>query len=76
MDQNALKVRRLPVCNNRWRFPVDGFSAKFLHAFFMFWLNCWMKIMNIGNVFCVSFMAVFQGVIAVYVADISEFSID
>ena len=21
-------------------FPVDGFSAKFLHTFFMSWLNC------------------------------------
>ena len=22
------------------RFPVDGFSAKILHTFFMSWLNC------------------------------------
>ena len=73
------KVRRLPVCNNRWSFksfPDDGFSAMFLHTFFMSWLNCWMKIMNIGNVICVSFMAIFQQVIAVYVADLSEFIID
>ena len=32
--------------------------------------------MNIGNVICVSFMAVFQQVIAVYVADLSEFSLN
>ena len=29
--------------------------------------------MYIGNVMCVSFMIIFQQVIAVYVADISEF---
>ena len=29
--------------------------------------------MNIGNVICVSFMAIFRQVIAVYVADLSEF---
>ena len=32
--------------------------------------------MNIGNVICVSFMAIFQQVIAVYVADLSEFIIN
>ena len=57
-------------------FPVDGFSAKFLHTFFMSWLRCWMKIINIGNVICVSFMAIFQQVIAVYVANLSEFIIN
>ena len=56
--------------------PVDGFSAKSPKFFFMSWLNCWMKIMNIGNVICVSFMAIFQQVIAVYVADLSEFIIN
>ena len=78
MDQDASKVKRLSVCNNRWSFPVDGFSAKYLHAFFVLvkLLNCWMKIVNIGNVICVSFMAIFQQVIAVYMADLSEFIID
>ena len=59
-------------------FPVDGFSAKFLHTFFVLvkLLNCWMKIMNIGNVISVSFMTIFQQVIAVSVADLSEFIID
>ena len=57
-------------------FPVDGFSAKVLHKFFMSWLNCCMKIMNIGNAICVSFMAIFQQVIAVYVAYLSEFIIN
>ena len=32
--------------------------------------------MNIWNVICVSFMIVFQQVIAVYVADLSEFIIN
>ena len=31
--------------------------------------------MNIGNVICVSFMTIFQQVIAVYGADLSEFII-
>ena len=59
-------------------FPVDGISAKYLHAFFVLvkLLNCWMNIMNIGNVICVSFMAIFQQVIAVYMADLSEFIIN
>ena len=57
-------------------FPVDGFSAKFLHTFFMSWLNCWMKIMIIGNVFCVRFMARFQHVIVVYVDEHYELIID
>ena len=37
--------------------PVEGFSSKFIHAFNVLikLLNCWMKIMNIGNVICVSF---------------------
>ena len=32
--------------------------------------------MNIENVICVSLMAIFQQVIAVYVADLSEFIIN
>ena len=32
--------------------------------------------MNIGNISCVSFMAIFQQVIAVYVADLSELIIN
>ena len=32
--------------------------------------------MNIGNVICVSLMAIFQQIIAVYVADLSEFIIN
>ena len=32
--------------------------------------------MKIGNVICVSSMAIFQQVIAVYVADLSEFIIN
>ena len=39
-------------------------------------LNYWMKMMNIGNVICVSFIAIFQQVIAVYVADVSKFIIN
>ena len=57
-------------------FTVDGFSAKFFHTFFMSLLNCWMKIMNIGNVICVSFISIFQQAIAVYVTDLSEFNIN
>ena len=60
------------------RFSVDGFSAKVFHIFYVLvkLLNCWIKIMNIGNVICFSFMAIFQQVIAVYVADLYYFSID
>ena len=32
--------------------------------------------MNIGNVICISFMAIFQQVIEVFVADLSEFIIN
>ena len=32
--------------------------------------------MNIGNAICVSFMTIFQQVIAVYVADLFEFIIN
>ena len=35
-----------------------------------------MKIMNIGNIICVSLMAIFQQVIAVYVADFPELIIN
>ena len=57
-------------------FSVDGFSAKFLHTFFMTWSNCCMKIMNIANVICVSFVAIFQKVIAVSAAGLYEFIVN
>ena len=59
-------------------FPVDGFSAVSPCIFNVLVkkIYCWMKIMNIGNVICVSFMTIFQQVIVVYVADLYEFIID
>ena len=35
--------------------------------------NCWMKVMNIWNVICVSLMTTFQQVMTVYVSDLHEF---
>ena len=56
-------------------FPVDGFSANIFYVLVKL-LNCWMKIMNIGNVICVCFMAIFQQVMTVYVAHLSELIIN
>ena len=55
--------------------PADGFSAVSPYIFYVLvkFLNCWMKIMNIGNVICVSFMTICQQAFVVYVADLSEF---
>ena len=39
-------------------------------------MNSWMEIMNIRNVIFVSFMTIFQKIIAVYVADFSELIIN
>ena len=59
-------------------FPVDGLSAisPYIFIVLVIFMNCWMEIMNITNVICVSFMTIFQYVIAVYVADLSEFIIN
>ena len=58
-------------------FSVDGYSAKFMDRFFVLvkFLNCWMKIIDIRNVICVSFMTIFQHVFVVYVTDLPEFII-
>ena len=72
-------VRRLPVCNNRWSLKKISCLCIFCNVspyifnVFVKFLNCCMKIVNIRNVICVSFFTIFQQVIAVYVADISEF---
>ena len=79
MDQNAFKVRRLPVCNNRWsfkKFTVDGFSVEFLHIFFYVLVELLDENHEYWECISVSFMTIFQQVIVVSVADFSEFIIN